>query len=344
MRQLLPCLHSKAGRAAARVVDDRQPSTSQVSTSTEPAATAMSDATAPPPPPAEGEASAALAIAAANAAIAWEEQRAHRSPAEDPRLLPAFALPAALGQNDEDSQSNHEEEPAVDPLLVGSNSQEQTSRHNDGVVAETEGNLPSVPEDAAAVSSDSLQAINNNKKTTRKRVREEQDLTDRQQRSIWLNINNAHSHAKKNFQYENRGQERARVAGRSTWRLVEAGAKLSGKTGMGVIIALAHLDNGKHTMPDYVYVSENLCDAAAPELRTMAQLVNKEFKTAVHQHRALLHQQAAANVEANKRLIAEKAALQEEVNRLRLQLGTSTATYAPVASDASSSQSAAGAD
>ncbi|CAD6896293.1 unnamed protein product [Tilletia laevis] len=180
----------------------------------------------------------------------------------------------------------------------------------------TDGNSSTNPE------VEEQEETSSSKKRARVRInqRAEPTLTDRQQREIWLDLGTAHEYATQNYKYEGNAEERARIAGRSSWRLVEFGAKLSRRTNMGVVIAFAHLDTTKHVVQDYVYISPNLCDKSKPGLRTMAQKINTEFKGAVHTYREAGRAEAAQNMEDKKRLIAEKAELQEQNERLQAQL------------------------
>ncbi|KAE8226905.1 hypothetical protein CF326_g7637 [Tilletia indica] len=145
-------------------------------------------------------------------------------------------------------------------------------------------------------------------------------LTDHEQRLIWLDLARSQEYALKHFKYESNADERVRVIKRGVWRLIEQGAKLSRRTDLAVVVAVAPLDNGKSSVADVVYVSPNLCDTARPALRSMAEDFQNEFKQTMHKYREAGRVDVGQQLQANKKLMAEKAKLQNENAQLRAQL------------------------
>ncbi|KAE8181315.1 hypothetical protein CF336_g8964, partial [Tilletia laevis] len=185
------------------------------------------------------------------------------------------------------------------------------------------------------------------KKRARVNPRAEPKLTELEQRLIWLDLAQSHVYALKHFKYESNADERIRVMKRGAWRLIEQGAKLSRRTDMAVVIALAPLDNGKASVDDVVYVSPNLCDAARPALRGMAQTFRNEFTKTMHGYREAGRADAARQMEANKRLMAEKAELLAQNAELQAQIqrlsastsGSNTQSRSDIPSSSSASRS-----
>ncbi|KAL9933916.1 hypothetical protein V8E36_006998 [Tilletia maclaganii] len=170
--------------------------------------------------------------------------------------------------------------------------------------------------------------VKNKKKVN---TRAEPSLTDLDQRAIWMDLGQAHKYAKEHYSFEQKSEERIRQETRA-WRLIEQAARLSRRTGMGVIVGLTHLDNGKHLEPhDYFYASPNLCDASRPSLRKMAQSFSDEFKQVMHTYREAGRLEAAEHIAANKALIADKTRLQQQneellakIKALEAQCGSGT--------------------
>ncbi|KAE8239924.1 hypothetical protein A4X13_0g8013 [Tilletia indica] len=150
--------------------------------------------------------------------------------------------------------------------------------------------------------------------------RPEPHLSEADQRTIWLNLPNAHKYANQHFTYVKDAEERSRVASRGTWRLVEQAAKLSKRTEMAVVVGLAHLDNGKHNIKSYVYISPNLCDPARPTLRTMAEDIDQQFQVATHKYREAAREDVIQETQARKELVAERVAHKAESDRLKAEL------------------------
>ncbi|KAE8266447.1 hypothetical protein A4X09_0g5902 [Tilletia walkeri] len=135
-----------------------------------------------------------------------------------------------------------------------------------------------------------------------------------------LDLARSQEYALKHFKYESNADERVRVIKRGVWRLIEQGAKLSRRTDLAVVVAVAPLDNGKSSVADVVYVSPNLCDTARPALRSMAEDFQNEFKQTMHKYREAGRVDVGQQLQANKKLMAEKAKLQDENAQLRAQL------------------------
>ncbi|KAE8188018.1 hypothetical protein CF335_g7004 [Tilletia laevis] len=147
-------------------------------------------------------------------------------------------------------------------------------------------------------------------------------------RAIWLNLATAHEHGMKNHKLEANVEERSRIANRGTWRLIEQAAKLSRRTDMGIIVAYAHLDHGKHKIKDYVYVSPNLCDPSRTTLRSMAQKIHTDFTDTVTAYREAGRAQVALDSEARKAWVAERVAMRAEMDRLRAELDAEKGKHA----------------
>ncbi|KAE8235965.1 hypothetical protein A4X06_0g9703, partial [Tilletia controversa] len=106
------------------------------------------------------------------------------------------------------------------------------------------------------------------------------------------NMEEAQKYALMHWEYEANAEERCRIAGRS-FKLIESAAKLSVRTGMGVFVGLAHLDQGKHTTQETLFVSPSLCQRDRPTLRQMGLDMMATFKEATDTYRISQRTEAA---------------------------------------------------
>ncbi|KAL9935226.1 hypothetical protein V8E36_005574 [Tilletia maclaganii] len=315
MRMLLPCNHNKAGRAGAQ----------------DPALLPGRASPSPPPPPPPATATAlappdvscpAPPVFAPNAALAAAMETAST----------VSALAAASGADTSAGGYLHstssDDTALLDPELRSKDSYEEARlvTRRDSILDSEEDEAEEEEAAGSALTPFQSTGSSSNEGPARKRSRvnanqrADPKIKETEGRKIWLNLSESHSYATKNFKFETNADERARVAKRSSWRLIEQGAKLSARTGQSVIIAFGPLTLGNHGVGDHVYVSPNLCDPARPTLRSMAENFSKEFKQALHAYREAGRAHGAKAIEANKLLIAEKANLLAEPERLKAEV------------------------
>ncbi|KAE8228661.1 hypothetical protein CF326_g6402 [Tilletia indica] len=133
------------------------------------------------------------------------------------------------------------------------------------------------------------------------------------------NIEEAHKYALNHWEYENNAEERCRIAGRS-FKLIESAAKLSVRTGMGVFVGLAHLDQGKHTTQETLFVSPSLCQRDRPTLRKMGLDMMATFKDATDTYRLSQRTEAAMAIRDSKARIAQIDTMKLQMKELRAEL------------------------
>ncbi|KAE8185133.1 hypothetical protein CF335_g7812 [Tilletia laevis] len=121
------------------------------------------------------------------------------------------------------------------------------------------------------------------------------------------------------WEYEANAEERCRIAGRS-FKLIESAAKLSVRTGMGVFVGLAHLDQGKHTTQETLFVSPSLCQRDRPTLRQMGLDMMATFKEATDTYRISQRTEAAKAIRDSKLRIAQMDIMKSQLQELRAEL------------------------
>ena len=89
---------------------------------------------------------------------------------------------------------------------------------------------------------------------------------------------------------------------------------------MAVVIGFGPMENGNHALKDHVFVSPNMCEEKRTTLRGMAETFSNDFKRTMTAYREAARADVARQIQVNKQLMADKAALQAENERLRARV------------------------